>query len=85
MLKENTKIHYKNIELNSTGWTWFVFIFLFLIYNTLWYLIIILIICQLILKRYQFECTLFLSSGELKKATLTILLAKVKLFLGNYL
>ena len=40
---------------------------------------------KFILERYKFECTLFLSFGEFKKATLTILLAKVKLFLGNYL
>jgi len=51
--------------------------FSFLIYNTLWYFIITLIICQLILKRYQFDCTLFSIFNEFKKATLTILLTKV--------
>jgi len=31
--------------------------------------LIILIICQLILKRYQFECTLLLSFGEFKRSS----------------
>ncbi len=89
-LKENTKIHYKNKDTLQEHWIEFEWVnlicFYFFIFN-IWYIMVFNYYFNYLSINFEeiFECTLFISFSEFKKATLEILLAKVKLFIGKYL